>query len=217
MLRSVIFDLDGVLVDSHPLHKQAWKRLLASLGKSVGDAELEIILDGKKREELLRHFLGDLTEEQIECYGREKDEFFREEEHSLQTIAGVREFLGELHNAAIPLAVASAGSRARVTGILGRLGLMPYFQAVVTGDQVPAGKPDAAIFQKAAAQLHVAPEESLVVEDSVSGVQAAKAAGMKCLGIAAPLRVKAIREAGADDVLPDFVGTSTKQIRKLFP
>lgn len=217
MLRSVIFDLDGVLVDSHPLHLRAWKRLLASLGKSVGDGELEIILDGKKREELLQYFLGNLSEGQIEDYGKRKDQFFREEEHSLQTISGVRELLEELRGAAISLAVASAASRARVVATLDRLGLMSYFHAIVTGDQVSAGKPDPAIFRKAASQLRARPEESLVVEDSVSGVRAAKAAGMKCLGIATPPRAQTLLEAGADHVLPDFLDASVSEVQRLFP
>jgi beta-phosphoglucomutase-like phosphatase (HAD superfamily) len=87
---------------------------------------------------------------------------------------------------------------------------------VVTGDEVANGKPDPAIFSKAAEKLQVSPADSLAFEDSVSGVRAARTAGMKCLGIATPPRSQSLLDAGADGVLSDFHGTSLSQIRELF-
>jgi HAD superfamily hydrolase (TIGR01509 family) len=216
MLKGVIFDMDGVIVDSHPVHMRSWKKFLLSMGKRVADAELEFVREGRKKEEILRHFLGDLTDDQIQVYGYQKDLLFREEAQTINTIAGVRQLLGELNRAAIPVAVASCGSSGRVHHILDLLRLREYFATVVTGDDVTIGKPDPAIFNKAAEQLQVRPAESLVFEDCVSGVQAALAVGMKCLGIADGPRANTLLRAGADYVLPNFVGASLSQIQKLF-
>jgi beta-phosphoglucomutase-like phosphatase (HAD superfamily) len=73
MLKAVIFDLDGVIVDSHPAHQRAWRMFFQSLGKSVSDQELLFVLEGQKREDILRHFLGDPDEQQVKRYGARKE------------------------------------------------------------------------------------------------------------------------------------------------
>jgi len=216
MLKSVVFDLDGVIADSHPAHMRAWKRFLVSVGKSPTEAELEFVRDGRKKEAILRHFLGDLDKDQIRAYGREKDLLFKEEAGSVSTVAGIRDLLNQLNGAGLPMAVASSGSSERVHYVLDLLSLGDYFATVVAGDEVANGKPDPAIFSKAAEKLQVSPDDSLAFEDSVSGVRAARAAGMKCLGIATPPRTQSLLEAGAHGVVSDFLGTSLSQIRKLF-
>jgi beta-phosphoglucomutase len=214
MLKAVIFDLDGVIVDSHPSHMRAWRKFLSSKGKFVTDAKLEFVRDGRKKEEILRHFFGELNDDQVSAYGGEKERLFAEEAQSLTTIAGVQELLDELNRAAIPLALASNGSAKRVHSILDALQLKDYFRAVVTANEVTMGKPHPAIFHKAAEQLQVFPFEAVVFEDSVSGVKAARAAGMKCLGIADHHRAQALRQAGADHVFPNFMNASLCQIQK---
>src|SRR5205823_1705408 len=140
-------------------------------------------------------------------YGHEKDRLFREEAHNIKSIDGVGELLNALHRTVISAAVASCGSTWRVHGTLDLLELRKYFVTVVTGDEVSAGKPDPMIFGKAASQMRVHAEESLVFEDSIAGVRAATAIGMKCLGIADQTRARDLLEAGADQVLPNFTGT----------
>src|ERR1700746_3683034 len=72
MLNGVVFDLDGVIVDSHPLHKHAWRAFLASVGKEVSDADLDFIFEGRKRREILIHFLGELSDSDIQRFGNKK-------------------------------------------------------------------------------------------------------------------------------------------------
>ena len=215
MLKGIIFDMDGVVVDSHPSHLKVWREFLCSAGKSVTDAELEFVRDGRKKEEILRYFFGGLTDDEVRAYGQEKERLFAGEVQSLKTIPGVQELLIELHGAAVPVALASNGSAGRVHRILDVLRLRVYFAAVVTANDVALGKPDPEIFHKAAEKLQVQPFESVVFEDSVSGVRAAKAAGMKCLGIADSLHAKALRRAGADYVFPNFTNTSLSGIQKV--
>lgn len=216
MLLGAIFDLDGVLVNSHPLHWQAWRQFLLSIGKQVSDAELAFVLEGAKREEILRHFLGELSPEQIASYGQRKNELVQREEAHLETVEGLQEFLSALEDAAIPKAVATSASRSRTEWMLGKLQLAHRFETIVTGDDVANGKPDPAIFFKAAQYLQLRPKDLLVIEDAVSGVKAAKAAGMKCLAIADGNRASLLWQAGADHVVPDYNGLALPDVERLF-
>lgn len=216
MLKGVIFDVDGVLVDSHPSHIKAWQKLLLVSGRRLEASDFELLRDGRKKEELVRHFFGGLPDDQIYLYGRQKDLLFQQEMADITTVAGVVELLCELSQAAVSMAVASSGGSARVLQILEKLRLQHYFRAVVTGDEVANGKSDPHIFLRAAQQLRVQPPDLLVFEDSVSGVRAATAAGMKCIGIANTERAQALLSTGAITTMPDFVGLSWERVRQLF-
>ena len=215
-LRGVVFDFDGVIVDSHPVHRRAWRKFLESVGRTVSAEELEFVLDGRKREDILRHFLGDLDPELMISYGHRKEQFFREEAGNVETINGLLTFLEGLEDAGVAIAVASSGSRSRVNFLLDRLDLKKHFQVVVTGDEVRNGKPDPSVFLRAAQALKRDPRELLAFEDAASGVQSAKAAGMKCIGIAQPDRASVLLDSGADYVLPDFCSLSYSKLEELF-
>jgi beta-phosphoglucomutase len=216
MLRAVIFDMDGVIVDSHPVHKKTWRKFLELLGKEIDEQHLNFIMEGRKRDEILRYFLGELSDEQVRALGRQKEQLFREESADMKAIEGLREFLQQLSKAKIKLAVASSGSNGRVNFILDLLGLRHYFQAVVTGDQVTYGKPDPTIFRVACDQLCVQPSEALVFEDSVSGIRAAKAAGIRCVGVATNGIITILVQAGADHIIPDFSAVHFDLMRELY-
>ncbi|HLK54468.1 MAG TPA: HAD family phosphatase [Candidatus Angelobacter sp.] len=216
MLGAVIFDFDGVIVDSHSAHMQAWKAFLLAKGKAFNDAELSFVREGAKREEILRHFLGELTPEQIASYGAEKDQLFQASAGELELVQGFTEFLLQLDSAALPSAVATSGSRGRVEQALELFNLRDRFRAVVTGNDVERGKPDPSLFLLAAQILQVDASQILVCEDAVAGVLAAKSAGMKCVGIASNGRESLLRQAGADLVVKDFVHTSLDNVRRLF-
>jgi HAD superfamily hydrolase (TIGR01509 family) len=216
MLQAVIFDMDGVIVDSHPIHKKSWSRFLELTGKQLSDIDLSFIMDGRKREEILRHFLGELSDEEVLRLGHQKDQLFKEEAADLATIKGVREFLPQLREAQIKLGVASSGSAGRVNYILDSLNLRHYFEAVVTGDQVAQGKPHPAIFQLACGHLLIEPACTLVFEDSVSGVRAAKAAGARCVGVASNGVAQQLIAAGADEIILDFSSVAFERLESIF-
>ncbi len=215
MLRAAIFDMDGVIVDSHPVHKKTWRKFLESLGKEIDEEHLNFIMEGRKRDEILRYFLGELSDEQVRALGHQKEQLFREESADMKAIDGLREFLWQLSEAKIRLAVASSGSNGRVNYVLDLLDLRHYFQAIITGDQVKYGKPDPTIFRVACDHLRVQPSETLVFEDSVSGVRAAKAAGMRCVGVATNGIIAILVEAGADHIIPDFSAIPFDLMREL--
>jgi beta-phosphoglucomutase len=216
MLAGVIFDFDGVIVDNHAVHLQAWKTFFQSVGKQVDDEELSFVLEGTKREEILRHFLGDLTQEQISVYGAEKDKLFQSRANEQKILRGFTGFLEQVDAAGLPAVVATSGSRPRIEKTLDRFHLRPRFSAIVTGDDVANGKPAPDLFYLAARSLHVKASSILVCEDAVSGVIAAKIAKMKCLAIAANGRGPKLKDAGADLIVEDFTQAKLDEIKKLF-
>jgi HAD superfamily hydrolase (TIGR01509 family) len=212
MLQAIIFDMDGVIIDSHPVHRQAWQKFLLTLGEHVSETDLDCILEGWKREDILRHFLGDLTPAEIVEYGNRKDEFFQKVGVPIKPVSGLREFLDHLERRGISKAVATSASERRTRHTLDQLQLTRHFAAIVTANDVPKGKPDPAIYLLAAEQMQVLAEHVVAIEDSVSGVKAAKSAGMKCLGIAGNSRCEILRQAGANNVIPDFVGLTLDRL-----
>ena len=216
MLSAIIFDFDGVIVDSHAVHMQAWKELLRSKGKPVSDQDLEFVREGAKRDEILRRFMGELTAEQVERYGAEKQQLVELHFGELRLVNGCAVFLAETEAAGLPMAVASSGSRKRVEETLRRFGLQDKFRAIVTADDVRKGKPDPELFQLAAQRLAVEKKNILVCEDAVAGVVAAKNAGMRCMAIAAEGREELLKAAGADLIVPDFTHVTIDLVRSMF-
>lgn len=203
-LRAVIFDMDGVVIDSHPAHRKAWHTFLRTLDRDVCDKELDYILDGRKREDILRHFLGNLSPEQLRRYGQQKDAFFQRQTWQVRPMPGLLNFLEHLRKRHIPLAIATSASERRTHLTLKRLRLRHYFAAVITANDVVASKPDPAIYRLACQSLAVTPSEAVAVEDAYSGVQSAKAAGLRCVGIPGDQEVSRLIAAGANLVLRDL-------------
>jgi beta-phosphoglucomutase len=214
-LRAVIFDMDGVIVDSHPAHRKAWRQFLRTLGREVSDVELDFILDGRKRAEILRHFLGKLSEAEILDYGKRKDEFFQNSSFEVKPIPGVIEFLHQLSNAGIATAIATSASESRTRSTLDRLELTEFFSVIVSGSDVAFGKPHPEIYRRACQLLNVSSENSLAIEDAASGIQAAKAANLVCIGVAERDRSEMLSTAGADHVMENFIGISLANLEAI--
>jgi len=214
-LQAVVFDMDGVIVDSHPAHRFAWKEFLRTLGQEVTDSELDFIMDGRKRKDILFHFLGPLTDERLQEYGNLKDEFFWHAAPNVVPVPGVFEFIECIRQAGIAIAVATSASTNRTRATLQRLGLMKHFTAVVTGDDVREGKPDPGIYRLACQRINCPPEAAVAVEDAASGIRAAKDAGLKCVGIAGYQSADKLTAAGADYVLRDFLNLSLREFHSL--
>jgi len=214
-LQAVVFDMDGVIVDSHPAHRCAWREFLRAFGKEVSDSELEFVMDGRKREDILIHFLGPLTQTQLEEYGHFKNELFWRAAPEVVPIPGVFDFIERVHSAGITMAVATSASANRTQSILSRMGLLTRFRAVVTGNEVSKGKPDPGIYQLACQRVNCHPNAAVAVEDAASGVRAAKNAGLKCVGIAGHKSGDQLTAAGADCVLQDFVDIDLQKFHSL--
>jgi phosphoglycolate phosphatase len=204
MFSAVIFDMDGVLIDSHPLHVRNWCQIAAEAGREVNERDLDVLFEGARRAEILRYILGEVTEREIDYFCRRKEQLFKEGEGELRMIAGVGEFLGLLEEARVPKAVVTSGSKSRSERLLKRFQLTHHFSTVITGDSVLIGKHDPAIFRLAFDHLGVRAEQCLLFEDSSIAIRSASILGMHAVGIAPASRASKMFTAGAVVVAPDF-------------
>ena len=179
----LIFDLDGVVVDSMPLHTHAWLRYLAQLG--VPGEEIAARMHGRRNDEIVRDFMGtDAPDQVISEHGAAKERLFREMmgENLLRSlIPGVADFLARTEG--LPVALATNAEPANVNFVLDGADLRRWFRAIVDGSQVRNAKPAPDVYLTAAGRLGVDPRNCIVFEDSPPGIAAARAAGMRVVGI----------------------------------
>jgi beta-phosphoglucomutase family hydrolase len=176
-----IFDCDGTLADTMPLHFRAWTRIVEELGGSFSE-EAFYETGGKPTEailEMLRDEHG-LRVDDVQKIAQRKEEYFLELIHEVKPIQAVVDIARRLSGVK-PLAVASGGFRRQIELTLDALEIRPLFTAVVCVEDYARGKPFPDPFLEAARRLGVPPPECVVFEDSMLGVQAAAAAGMECV------------------------------------
>jgi beta-phosphoglucomutase family hydrolase len=176
-----IFDCDGTLADTMPLHYRAWKRLVEELGGSFSE-ELFYQLGGKPTEQILELLRDEYGLDVGDTYGaaKRKEEYFVQTIHEVGPIEPVLQAARRWHTIK-PLAVASGGFRRNVEMTLEAIGIRALFDVVVCVEDYARGKPFPDAFLEAARQMNVPPEDCLVFEDSPLGLRAAKAAGMQCV------------------------------------
>lgn len=180
---ALIFDLDGVVIDSMPLHLAAWESYLKRLG--IEHAGFGPKMHGRRNDDIVVEFIGGaLTPEQIFAHGAAKEALFREmmgSQIARHITPGLANFLAGLNGT--PVGLATNAEPANVDFVLDGAGLRPYFQAIVDGHQVNRPKPFPDIYLRAAQLLGVDPKNCIVFEDSPTGITAARAAGARVVGI----------------------------------
>jgi beta-phosphoglucomutase len=193
--------MDGVLIDSNPLHREAWSEYTRRHGVEMTDA-MQQRMYGKRNDELVRDFLGErLADAEVFAHGAAKEKLYREMmlprvEEAL--VPGVREFLSRHRD--LRMGVATNAEKANVDFVLDSAGLRKYFATVVDGHQVTNPKPHPEIYLRVADALGVAPYECVVFEDSYAGVEAGLAAGMRVVGISTTHE----ELPGVSVTIPDF-------------
>jgi HAD superfamily hydrolase (TIGR01509 family) len=199
-LRAVIFDLDGVVVDSEPYSMQALVDVLGEYGIVPSPDELRRSY-GRTLTEDFQDYFGHhgVAADVRTAVARKRARYFESAAGKLRPFPGVLSLLERVAARGYRLAAASSGERDKVTFTLDALGLEGRFEVIVTGDDVRHSKPDPAIYLTAAARLGVAPEGCLAIEDAPNGVLAAKRAGMRCLAITNSVSREAL--AGADAIV----------------
>ena len=180
-----LFDWDGVIIDSANAHEKSWERLAAETGKPLPPDHF-LRGFGKRNEVIFPEILQWTTDpDEIRVLSLRKEALYRDivMEEGVRVLPGVRTYLQSLKDAGIPCIVGTSTQRANVELIFEREDLADFFQDMVASEDVKTGKPDPEVFLIAAEKAGVAPEHCVVFEDAVYGIQAAKAGGMKSVGV----------------------------------
>jgi beta-phosphoglucomutase-like phosphatase (HAD superfamily) len=202
-IRSVVFDLDGLLIDSEPIFEEAARRLLGRRGKELRQDAMRAMMGAPAREALPlfrdQHHLTDALDVLAAEY---RGDFFAVVgQEPIPLMPGALTLLDLVQRKAVPRAIATSSTAAYVRFVLEPHGLLSRFDFVLSADDVRQGKPHPEIYEKAAARLGHAPGLMLVLEDSVNGMKAAKAAGARCIVV--PHELTAREElTAADGILP---------------
>lgn len=214
-LNACIFDLDGVIVDTAKYHYIAWKQIAEELGFYFSESDNER-LKGVSRMDSLDILLevGKLKVESIqkeELAARKNSLYvsFIQEMTPDEILPGVTGFLNELRTNGIVIALGSASKNARF--ILEKINLGDQFDIVIDGNKVSKAKPDPEVFLKGAAEAGIGPEYCVVFEDAQAGIDAARNAGMRCIGIGQPENLK-----NADFVIPGFTNMNLDRLRSWY-
>ena len=209
-IKGLIFDLDGVLVDTVPIHFSAWSRMFKEYGYEFGKQEYRNLVDGRPRFDGARAVMNNHSERQIREAADKKNAYYVEAidrgefEVFDAAITLVRQSLADGYG------LAAASSSANVRTVLEKAGLLDAFSVVVGGDDVENGKPNPDIFLTAASRLGLKVEECIVIEDSSSGVQAAKNGGFYCVGLQHDDQPGDLR--GADKIVSSLADLKIDQI-----
>ncbi len=189
-IKAFLFDLDGVIVDTAIYHYQAWRRLANELGFDISE-EFNEQLKGVSRMESLDLILAEggqtLSDERKQELATQKNEWYLEQVSRMtpeDILPGVATFFSQVRKAGLQTALGSVSKNAPL--ILERIGMSEVFDAVIDGNKISKGKPDPEVFTKGAAELEVQPDECVVFEDAVAGIEAGKRGGMHTVGLGSP-------------------------------
>ena len=202
MRHAFIFDMDGVIVDSNPTHKIALKQFCKKLGYDLSETDLREKIYGRTNRDWLLNLFGQLDEQTIRKYADEKEALFRQLYIDIKPVNGLLPFLDKLDSLDISRAIATSAPRANVDFTLQKTNTGKYFKTILDDSFVTEGKPNPQIYLKSASALGFDPQNCIVFEDSLSGVQAGKRAGCKVVGITTTHTREELAET--DFIIDDF-------------
>ncbi|MDN5324445.1 MAG: beta-phosphoglucomutase [Thermosipho sp. (in: thermotogales)] len=184
MLKAVIFDMDGVITDTVPIHFKAWKKMFENHGYNFDFQTYKEKVDGKPRLDGISSVATDASSKELIKMANEKQSYFLEfvEEDPPKVFEDTMNLIKILKNNNIKIAVASSSKNTKF--ILEKIGILDLFETVVTGFDFKKGKPNPEIFLIASERLGIHPKNCVVIEDSIEGIKAGNNAGMKTIGIA---------------------------------
>jgi HAD superfamily hydrolase (TIGR01509 family) len=206
--RAVVFDMDGVLIDSGAHHRDAWAALLSEIGVVPRNGFWRLTIGRPAEEAVALLVPGVDGAEARRLADRKRAHYEQFCRRGMLPVRGVPAFVERLARASVPLAVATSAVRHDLERVLTALGLRGHFPVVVTADDVRWGKPHPDVYLRAAAGLDVDPAACLVFEDSVVGVQAARTADMRVVGVTTAHEAGELVAAGAERTIADFEGLS---------
>jgi beta-phosphoglucomutase len=198
---AVIFDMDGVLVDSAPAHFESWQRLARQEGITITREQFDAGF-GRQNKDIIPMFFGAVSMQRLAEIAERKEKIYREiVSDRVPAVPGAAALVKNLAARGVSLAVGSAGPRKNIEMVLRAMGIAGDFRAVVSGEDASRGKPDPQVFQMACERLGLPPARCVVIEDALAGVEAAKAAGTAVAAVMMHHPADALRRAGADLVV----------------
>lgn len=200
---AIIFDMDGVIVDTNAFHKIAIQQFCKKYGFELSDEQLRTSVYGRTNKEWITNLFGALSTEQLHYYADEKEQLFRDlYTPHITPVKGLVAFLEKLVKASIPRAIATSAPRANVDFVLDKTLLGKYFNTILDESMVTLGKPNPEIYLKTALALGFPNDRCIVIEDSLSGVTAGVKSGSKVIGITTTHTREELTEASF--VINDF-------------
>lgn len=211
---AILFDMDGVIVDSNPAHKIALKQFCTKHGFDLSEEYLLQHIYGRTNRQWLTQVFGELPPATLAAYAEEKEALYRTlYAADIRPVSGLVEFLESLDHHGIARAIGTSAPPANVSFTLEHTGIKRFFNTIIDETQVSRGKPDPEIYLKAAAALNQLPERCVVIEDSLSGIEAGKAAGARVIAITTTHTPAEVQHA--DMIISDFTELSVDGIRSL--
>jgi beta-phosphoglucomutase len=205
MIKAIIFDMNGVIIVDQRYHNQAWAEFCKKYNLSLTNEELKTQVMGKRDQDILDYlFKGNLSNEEINKYSNERYRMAKAIiKGKLVLPEGLIDLLDKLQSRNIPLAIATSAIRGYANFIMNKFRLRKYFSVIITAGDVIEGKPSPEIYLETANKLKINPENCLVIEDSILGVESAKAAGMKVVAITSSFSKEELKGL-ADYVIDSF-------------
>jgi beta-phosphoglucomutase len=213
---AAIFDMDGTMVDNTPYHYRSWQTIFKKYNKgSLSSETYKVEISGVSIIDTLRHLFADADETTLKGLLKEKEGYYKEFYGPYVTpVNGLEDFLIQLKDAEFKLAIASSATVDDIDFILNHVPIRKYFDVIIDGNSVSKGKPDPQIFLKAAADLDIEPQNCVVFEDSIAGIKAANAAGMKVIGITTGHPGNKLQPV--DLIINNFTELNSQKIAELF-
>lgn len=204
MLSALLFDLDGTLVNTDPIHFLAWQKMLRDFGMEIDEVFYQAKISGGLNPEILQRILPQLSSSEIQKFADTKEALFREMATSLQPLAGVKEVFAWGRKHQLKLALVTNAPRLNTEFMLQVLGLKDAFDLIVLAEEEVAAKPDPTPYLVALEKLGIAQNQAIAFEDSPSGIRSAIAAGLQTVGIASTHDPEKIMALGSCMAVADF-------------
>lgn len=211
-LAAVIFDMDGVILDNNDWHKKSWGVFARQLGIELKEEDYPTKVYGKTNEQILQQFFPQMTADQLVALSLEKEALYRQMYlPHFKLPEGLMHLVTTLHIAGIPMGLASNAPMVNIDFTLDNGGLRPYFKSIVSASEVQMPKPAPDVYLQAINKLGVIAAKTVIIEDSITGLQAGRAAGAKLVAIASTYPVDALMPH-ADLVINSFTEIGLQQL-----
>jgi HAD superfamily hydrolase (TIGR01509 family) len=204
MLVAILFDLDGTIANTDPIHYQVWRETLLNYGVEIDEAFYKSRISGKLNPEIIKDILPQLSPVEAENFADEKEAIFRQLASHLQPLPGFTELLAWTKKHNLKRALVTNAPRLNVEFMLSTLGIQTAFDTIVLAEDCAAPKPDPTPYRVALARLGIIANQAIALEDSCPGISAAVGAGIQTVGVASTHEPQTLKAVGAFITIPDF-------------